>query len=1180
MFGSRVQDEVEMQRRTNNRIFPDERQNHSKSLYQVARADRFGANRTDVKNPEKLKGFSEGNIPWHRRILEPGGSIVLTWNRVFLVSCLFALFIDPFFYYVPLVRHDEADNSACVAKDQRLSIWITVLRSLADLFYMLNIAIKFHTAYVDPKSRVLGKGELVVDIKKIQQRYMRTDFAIDLLAAVPLPQVTLWLIMPAIRSSDYNIRNTTFALIIVIQYVIRMYLIVPLSNQIIKAAGVVAKSAWGGAAYNLLLYMLASHITGAIYYLLSVERQITCWDQRCLAEAEAKNTSCKYGFISCENTGSSDYDAWKNKTGKGAVSTSFLEKFFFCLWWGLLQLSSSGNPLVTSAFIVENAFAIAIGALSLILFAQLIGKMQTYLQSISKRLEEWRLRQRDMDEWMRHHQLPTHLQERVRRFVQVKWLATRGVEEESILQALPADIRRDVQRHLCLDLVRRVPFFSEMDDQLLDAICERLVSFLCPENTYISREGDPVNEMLFIIRGKLESSTTNGGRSNFFNSIILRPGDFAGEELLTWALLPKTNVHFPLSTRTVRSLTEVEAFALRAEDLKFVANQFRRLHSKKLQHTFRFYSHHWRTWAACFIQAAWRQHQRRKLAESLSRLESYSWWSEDHPAADKPKPESSSSSTPRIVAEGAIAHMHKLASASRRFTGSLDISGEFRPVRSASRFMSQKLLHYLLFSGLASGLCLLPSSVLLTSPIRRASIPNLPSSSVYPLAITALHYQSSSGMRAGRPKIGDRATSDVVVRLRTPEGRDEWLYCHSAVLAAGSTYFADRLSDSWPTCQILGSRYSVEVYCQEADLSPHVNALRLLYAAEPCSLFGVRGALGILQAAVHLGCSQIAAACTGYLESAPWDEADEEEILRIVPGLGPQYECILARLRPIDPAPVTSIFLSAFRHATLSSGAGPARELKAAAQEQLEYMLTEDDDAPLLALDNDTVKSQVKDCVSGLLSKFSDFMNSIISNRKEPPFGGDDGELQQELHSLLCDISWVCQVLNKLEMMKLIVPYWIGVSSDVVEAVEAVSAGFDCLKTRLKVVEVSARVLEALAFGNIVLAAEKRSHAVNVWIGFAGRTKSLVDQADCDDGGSTDTQKENLDSEIWLGLESAIVSIVLTLPSNSQAEILSQWLQSKHVKYPDLTEAFEAWCYRSKVAKRRLSFLSQIDQVS
>ncbi|MBA0810705.1 hypothetical protein Gohar_002670, partial [Gossypium harknessii] len=207
---------------------------------------------------------------------------------------------------------------------------------------------------------------------------------------------------------------------------------------------------------------------------------------------------------------------------------------------------------------------------------------------------------------------------------QYKWLATRGVDEESILRALPPDLRRDIQRHLCLDLVRRVPFFSEMDDQLLDAICERLVSSLSTQGTYIVREGDPVTEMLFIIRGRLESSTTNGGRTGFFNSINLRPGDFCGEELLSWALLPKSSLNLPSSTRTVRALVEVEAFALRAEDLKFVANQFRRLHSKKLQHTFRYHSYHWRTWGACFIQAAWRRHKKRTVMRSLSTTESFS----------------------------------------------------------------------------------------------------------------------------------------------------------------------------------------------------------------------------------------------------------------------------------------------------------------------------------------------------------------------------------------------------------------------------------------------------------------------------------------------------------------------------------------------------------------------------
>lgn len=162
-----------------------------------------------------------------------------------------------------------------------------------------------------------------------------------------------------------------------------------------------------------------------------------------------------------------------------------------------------------------------------------------------------------------------------------------------------------------------------MDDQLLDAICERLVSSLSTQGTYIVREGDPVSEMLFIIRGTLESSTTNGGRTGFFNTTTLRPGDFCGEELLAWALLPRSTLNLPSSTRTVRSLAEVEAFALRAEDLKFVANQFRRLHSKKLQHTFRYYSHHLRTWAACFIQAAWRRHKKRVTAKNLSMSESF-----------------------------------------------------------------------------------------------------------------------------------------------------------------------------------------------------------------------------------------------------------------------------------------------------------------------------------------------------------------------------------------------------------------------------------------------------------------------------------------------------------------------------------------------------------------------------
>ncbi|KAL8167841.1 hypothetical protein V2J09_009340 [Rumex salicifolius] len=610
--------------------------------------NRFGDNVLKLPNLKVFSKHSHRELDgqqWWNKILDPSSEVVLMWNRIFLVSCLLALFVDPLFFYLPAVDEvptsDSSSSSFCMTRTVRLGIAVTFFRTLADIFYMLHVAVKFRTAFVAPSSRVFGRGELVRDPRQIARRYIRSDFWIDLIAALPLPQIVIWFIIPAIGSFRSSHKFNALELVVFIQYIPRLYLIFPLSSEIVKATGVVTRTAWAGAAYNLLLYMLASHVLGAAWYLVSIERQSTCWKSNCKHE-----TGCLPVYLDCHTRHETDRMKWaatttifsncdpnnanhtfefgmfENAISKNVVSSSFMDKYFYCLWWGLQNLSSYGQNLSTTTYILETISCIIISILGLVLFAHLIGNMQTYLQSITLRLEEWRLKRRDTEEWMRHRQLPQNLRERVRRYLQYKWLTTRGVDEESILFSLPTDLRRDIQRHLCLDLVRRVPFFSQMDGQLLDAICERLRSSLSTQGTFIVREDDPVTEMLFIIRGKLESSTTNGGRTGFFNSIMLGPGDFCGEELLAWALLPKSAL--PSSTRTVRALVEVEAFALSAEDLKFVANQFRRLHSRKLQHTFRLYSHHWRTWGSCFIQAAWRRYKKRMMAKSLSLRESFS----------------------------------------------------------------------------------------------------------------------------------------------------------------------------------------------------------------------------------------------------------------------------------------------------------------------------------------------------------------------------------------------------------------------------------------------------------------------------------------------------------------------------------------------------------------------------
>ncbi|KAM7465938.1 hypothetical protein LguiB_013500 [Lonicera macranthoides] len=428
-------------------------------------------------------------------------------------------------------------------------------------------------------------------------------------------------------------------------------------------------------------------------------------------------------------------------------------------------------------------------------------------------------------------------------------------------------------------------------------------------------------------------------------------------------------------------------------------------------------------------------------------------------------------------------------------------------------------------------------------------------------------------------RCGDRSTSDVVVRLRTHNGRDDWMYCHSQILIDNSKYFADRLSDNWPTCQILDSRNCVEVYCDESDFDYHVTVLRLFYVnITKCPLSemwnGVKNALCILRVAVELGCPQIVTACVSYMESVPWEEAEEEEILKVIPGMGIQAEPILNRLQPVNPMTIVKIFISTVRFAT-SSPPLPMTDLKTSAQEQLEYMLTEDDDAPLLTADNE-IKIEVRECVKKLLARFNNLIDTLLCGSEESDF--NEGVIRS-FHSYLGDLLWACQILAKLETMREVVNGWIEESEKMVKVVEKMSEKGEMVDTSLKVVEVTAKVLEAIGDGTVILPTVERLHMVKVWLPFVRCLKALIDCSTTNDDDDDDEEEEGplnkMEGEVWQTLESAFVSIILTLPSLDQAEILTSWLRDEHIRYPDLTEAFEVWCYRSKVANKRLALLGQ-----
>lgn len=197
--------------------------------------------------------FSEDYAKTNKTILDPRGEATNQWNQLFLIAALISLAVDPLFFYLPIIK-----ENTCLDEDITLKITLTVIRTIVDIFYAIKIYVRFRTAYVAPSSRLLGRGELILDSSSISERYLKGEFWLDFLATLPIPQVVTW--FHIVDKTEMMSTKTSVLYIIMIQFFLRLYLTFSLGTHISKQAGLVANVAWVGAAYNLVLFMLAAHV--------------------------------------------------------------------------------------------------------------------------------------------------------------------------------------------------------------------------------------------------------------------------------------------------------------------------------------------------------------------------------------------------------------------------------------------------------------------------------------------------------------------------------------------------------------------------------------------------------------------------------------------------------------------------------------------------------------------------------------------------------------------------------------------------------------------------------------------------------------------------------------------------------------------------------------------------------
>ncbi|XP_027341227.1 BTB/POZ domain-containing protein At3g05675 [Abrus precatorius] len=269
----------------------------------------------------------------------------------------------------------------------------------------------------------------------------------------------------------------------------------------------------------------------------------------------------------------------------------------------------------------------------------------------------------------------------------------------------------------------------------------------------------------------------------------------------------------------------------------------------------------------------------------------------------------------------------------------------------------------------------------------------------------------------------------------------------------------------------------------------------------------------------------------------------------------------IPNIKPVDLSSTKDIFISAVRFAM--SIEGPCfpfgDELRISAQEQVDYMLGEDGNTTIIMAD-DEVQSVVRMGVYNIIHSFEMDLSSFLL----------DTTLLESAYNMIMkrvsDLEWLCNVLSKVDLMKNFVSNWAAISSKILGIIEDKKLDHVMWGLKVKLIEVACKVLEAVGYGSVIVPAQCRVQLLKTWFPYVRKMKPLLDSKATEETGFP----YKMDEDLCQAIEGAIVSLILTLPSNDQADILADWIKNREVGYPDLSEAFEVWCYRTKSAKRRL----------
>ncbi|KAM9210687.1 voltage-gated inwardly rectifying potassium channel KCNH6 isoform 3-T3 [Dugong dugon] len=227
----------------------------------------------------------------------------------------------------------------------------------------------------------------------------------------------------------------------------------------------------------------------------------------------------------------------------------------------ICSLTSVGFGNVSPNTNSEKVFSICVMLIGSLMYASIFGNVSAIIQRLYSGTARYHTQMLRVKEFIRFHQIPNPLRQRLEEYFQHAWSYTNGIDMNAVLKGFPECLQADICLHLHRALLQHCPAFHGASKGCLRALAIKFKTTHAPPGDTLVHLGDVLSTLYFISRGSIEILRDD------VVVAILGKNDVFGEPV-------SLHAHPGKSSADVRALTYCDLHKIQRADLLEVLDMY------------------------------------------------------------------------------------------------------------------------------------------------------------------------------------------------------------------------------------------------------------------------------------------------------------------------------------------------------------------------------------------------------------------------------------------------------------------------------------------------------------------------------------------------------------------------------------------------------------------------------